>query len=67
MGAGKTNFQCGHRGWGSYCHRCKHAEGLKDLAAKTPPGEDQKWLIAESARLFAPAVRKTRVQAPVIE
>lgn len=43
-------FLCGHRGFGSICHRCKQADVLLAKAA-LPNAENPDALKAEAARL----------------
>lgn len=48
---GRARFQCGHVGFGGYCHRCKAAD---DLEAR---GGQQN--LEEARRLRGPSVSKT--------
>lgn len=35
MPSSKMRFSCGHRGFGSFCHRCKDAERLEALSVQS--------------------------------
>jgi hypothetical protein len=52
----RTTFKCGHRGFGSFCHRCRQAELLEariDLAeaSRHPGNEDVPTLRFDAAAL----------------
>jgi hypothetical protein len=55
----RKRFTCGHRGFGVVCHRCAHAEALKDAAAKPINKSKKEEMLAEAARLLKPAEKKS--------
>lgn len=50
----RKSHPCGHRGFGTFCHRCAQADALL-LAAKTKNGKEKQKLEHEAKRLKAKA------------
>jgi hypothetical protein len=50
MPATRNRFNCGHRGFGEYCHRCEQAD-VFEAKAKTLKG-DERSVVLHKAELL---------------
>jgi len=58
-------FSCGHKGYGSICHRCKQADELLAQAEKPEAGKNAQAMRDEAARLKTVPKRAGTMQAVV--